>query len=192
MCEVKNSEDVKAVTKYLFGSGYSTDPCSKRAKSPTQYIFESSGKKLKSWGRNCRKLVAIFSKRWHVKQARRAWIPSWIPEAYNSNLSELSKCSISFIKTCLVFFRQSLILRFDDTWILIKWLACHMARRSQWRVAAIMTSLSWHHHHDVILWLHQDGGFTKTIGKKRGKKRPDFAINLHIFWFDFSKAINLY
>ena len=37
-------------------------------------------------------------------------------------------------------------------------------------------------HHDVIFCHHQDGGFIKTIGKK---KRPDFAINLHIFlvWF---------
>ena len=73
--------------------------------------------------------------------------------------------------------------------ILIKKLACHMARRSQWKVTAIMTSLSWHHHHDVIFCLHQDGGFTKTIGEK---KRPNLAINLHIFWFDFSKAVNLY
>ena len=70
---------------------------------------------------------------------------------------------------------------------IIKWLACHMARRRQWKVAAIMTSLSWHHHHDVNFCLHQDGRFTKTIGKNR----PDFAINLHIFWFDFSKAVNL-
>ena len=31
------------------------------------------------------------------------------------------------------------------TWLLIKWLACHMTSRSQRRVAAIMTSLSWHH-----------------------------------------------
>ena len=47
-------------------------------------------------------------------QAKRSWIPSWIPETHNSNLSEHLKCPISFIKTCLVFFRQSLILRFAD------------------------------------------------------------------------------
>ena len=52
--------------KIIVWSGYPTDPSSKRAKSPTQYIFESSGKKLKSWGfmkRHCKKLVAMFSKR---------------------------------------------------------------------------------------------------------------------------------
>ena len=63
---------------------------------------------------NCKKLVAIFYKRRHVMQARRSWIPSWTLETHNSNLSERPKCPISFIKTCLVFFRQSLILRFAD------------------------------------------------------------------------------
>ena len=34
--------------------------------------------------------------------------------------------------------------------------------------------------------------FTKMAdSQKLSEKRPDFAINLHIFWFDFSKAVNL-
>ena len=60
---------------------------------------------------NCKKLVAIFYKRRHVMQARRSWIPSWTPETHNLNLSERPKCPVSFMKMCLVFFRQSLILR---------------------------------------------------------------------------------
>ena len=50
-----------------------TDPCSKRTKSLTQYIFKSSSKKLKSSGFMkwiCKKLVAIFSKQRQVMQAR--------------------------------------------------------------------------------------------------------------------------
>ena len=36
--------------------------------------------------------------------------------------------------------------------------------------------------------------FTKMADSQKlsEKKRLDFAINLHIFWFDFSKAVNLY
>ena len=76
------------------------------------------------------------------------------------------------------------------TWILIKWLACRMAPRSQWREAAIMTSLSWwHYHHDIIFCLHQDGGFIKTIGKKKKKKDPTLPLIYTFFGFDFSKAI---
>ena len=35
---------------------------------------------------------------------RRVWIPAWIPEIHNSNLSECQKCSTSFIKMYFVFF----------------------------------------------------------------------------------------
>ena len=46
-------------------------------------------------------------------------------------------------------------------------------------------------HHDLIhfaLFSLQGGGFTKLSSKIH----PTFANNLHIFWFDFSKVINLY
>ena len=101
----------------LFGSGFPTDPCLKCAKLPTQYIFDSSGKKLKSWGFmkwNCTKLVAVFSKQRHVMQARCAWIPSWIPETHNSNLFERPKYSNSFIKTVLCFFGKVWFSDFAD------------------------------------------------------------------------------
>ena len=48
-------------------------------------------------------------------------------------------------KVSRVFFGKYWFSDLPITWLLIKWLACHMASRSQWRVAAIMTSLSWHH-----------------------------------------------
>ena len=41
-------------------------------------------------------------------------------------------------------------------------------------------------HHDVIHFA-----FTK-MAKISTKIHPIIAINLHIFWVDFSKAINLY
>ena len=154
----------------MFGSGYPTHPSLKRAKSPTQYIFESSGKKLKSWGFMkwlCKKLVAMFSKRRHVMQARRAWIPPWIPETHNSNLSERSKWSFSFIKTCLVFFSvksDSLICRshnyYSSDWH-VTWEA---GANGEW-------PLSWHHYCDILIMtslsfcLHQDGVFSKLSAK---------------------------
>ena len=52
------------------------------------------------------------------------------------------------------------------TWLSIKWLACHMASRSQLGVAAIMTSFIWHHpHHDVIILPSQRWRIHKSIGK---------------------------
>ena len=117
---------------------------------------------------NCKKLVAIFYKRRHVMQARHSWIPSWIPETHNSNLTECPKCPISFIKTCLMFFRYK--VWFSDlpiTWLLIKWLACHMASRSQLRVAAIMTSFIWHHpHHDI-----NHSAFTKMADSQKYRQK---------------------
>ena len=67
-----------------------------------------------------------------------------------------------------------------------------MVRRSQWRVATIMTSLR-----DIIIMM-SFFAFTKMADsqklsvKKKKKKKNNFAINLHIFWFDFSKAITFY
>ena len=48
----------------------------------------------------------------------------------------------------------------------------------------IVTSSSWRHFlPSPRWWIHRN---------YRKKKRPNFAIKLHIFWFDFSKAVNLY
>ena len=51
---------------------------------------------------------------------------------------------------CVFFFGKVWFSDLLITWLLVKWLACLMASRNQWRVAPIMTSLSWHHHHGVI------------------------------------------
>ena len=131
---------------------------------------------------NCKKLVAIFYKRWHVMQARRSWIPSWTLETHNSNLSERPKCPISFIKMCLVFFGKVWFSDLPITWLLIKWLACHMASRSQLGVADIMTSFIWHHpHHDVIILPSQRWRIHKSIGKNI----HDFShqITHFLVWF---------
>ena len=143
-----------------------------------------------SWKWNCKKLVAIFYKRRDVMQARRSWIPSWTPETHNSNLSERPKCPISFTKTCLMFFRQSLILRFTNHVTINQVIGMsHGKTGANWE-----WPLSWHHSSDITLimtssfCLHKDGGFTKVLAKIY----TTFTIKLHIFWFDFSKAINLY
>ena len=132
--------------------------------------------------------MAIFYKQRHVMQARRSWIPSWIPETLNSNLSERPKCPISFIKTCLVFFRQSLILQFADLMTINQVIG--MSHGKQEPIGS-------GHYHDIIhitlimtssFCLYKDGGFTKVSAKMY----TTFAIKLHSFWFDFSKFINLY
>ena len=57
------------------------------------------------------------------------------------------------------------------TWLLFKWLACHMPSRSQWRVAAIMTSLSWHHHHHNIIYF----AFTKMADSQNSHDRQKYT-----------------
>ena len=47
-------------------------------------------------------------------------------------------------------------------------------------------------YHDVIHYDIIKMGIRKKKKKKWRKMQPTFAINLQIFWFDFSKAINLY
>ena len=46
-----------------------------------------------------------------------------------------------------------------------------MASRSQWRVAAIMTSLSWHHHHDVIHFA-----FTKMADSQNYQQKHTWLL----------------
>ena len=148
---------------------------------------------VRSWWRYS---GAIFSKRRHVMQAcMDSILDTGSSYICNSNLSERSKCSISFIKTCLVFFSFGRVW-FSD--LPITWLY----RPSDWHVTWQAGAngewlLSWHNYRDFIIimtsfilpsprwWIH------KTIAWS-AKIHPTFAINLHILWFDFSKTINLY
>ena len=127
----------------------------------------------------------IFYKRRHVMQASRSWIPSWIPETHNSNLSKRPKCPISFIKTCLVFFRQSLILWFADHMTINQVIG--MSRGKQ---EPIGSQFIWHHpHHDVIHFAFTKMADSQKYWQKYIRLLPS---NYPFFWFDFSKAINLY
>ena len=66
-----------------------------------------------------------------------------------------------------VFFGKVWFSDLPITWLLIKWLACHMKSRSQSRVAAIMTSFIWHHsHHDVIHFA-----FTKMVDSQKYRQK---------------------
>ena len=53
-----------------------------------------------------------------------------------------------------------------------------MASRSQWRVAAIMTSLSWHHHHDVFYFA-----FTKTADPQNYQQKYTDFCHQFLVWF---------
>ena len=102
--------------------------------------------------------MAIFSKRRHLMQARRAWIPSWVYRKLITRICPNVEM-LHFIhkNVSRVVFRKVWFSDLPITWLLIEWLAYHMASRSQWRMAAIMTSLSWHHHHHDVTYF----AFTK-------------------------------
>ena len=86
-------------------------------------------------------------------QARRSWIPSWTPGKLITRICPNAR-NVPFhsLKRVSCFFGKLWFSDLPITWLLIKWLACHMASRSQLGVAAIiniihLTSPSWWRHH---------------------------------------------
>ena len=87
-------------------------------------------------------------------------------------------------------FSVKLILRFADHMTINRVIGIHVT----WHVGANGEwPLSWHHYRDIIIMTSFILPSPRwRIHKTISKNTPDFAINLHIFLFDFSKAITCF